>query len=506
MTDTDGRGLEILIVGGGVDGWLTAAVLARALPAARYAIRLIETPGMDQGPGATDGGQASLPLTRALHRHIGLNEAALFQTAAATASLGAEVRDGSRHDAHSFHPFGDFGAALNGVAFHSHWLRLRDQGAVGAFDDYALGAAAARLGRFAPPSDDPGSILSTLDYAYHWDTAAYSALLRARAEAMGVQRLEGQVATARPGERDGFIQSVMLEDGRVLEADLYIDASGPAAVLSGADPRNGFEDWGSWLPCDRVMSVRGAEGDLGAPCLDLRTHAAGWSWRMPLQGGDGHGVVWSSAHMDDETAERMLIQAAGERDGSAHAVAFASGRRSRPWSGNRVAVGAAACVLDPVVPTALELTRRGVQTLLELLPRPACDAGEAAEYNRVMIGAMERMRDFVILRQRAMGRMASPFWSESASQPAPESLSQRMALFDSRGRVRLSVEDVFGLSDWTAAYLGHGMLPRAHDPLADMAPQAWVRERLEAMRRSISAAAQAMPPHAAFIEQRLKGA
>ena len=143
---------RILIAGGGVDGWLTAAVLSAALPAPRYVIRLIDLPDLDEGPGATAGGQASLPAIRTLHHRIGLDDAALMREAAATVSLGAALTDETRGGAEAFHPFGHVGAPLNGTAFHHHWLRLRALGDRTPFEAYALSAAAARRRRVAPPA------------------------------------------------------------------------------------------------------------------------------------------------------------------------------------------------------------------------------------------------------------------------------------------------------------------------------------------------------------------
>ncbi len=504
MADAAPRIRTILIAGGGVEGWLTAAVLARALPASRSAIRVIDLPP-DEGPEQMSGGQASLPALRGLHAQIGLDESLLFQKAAATVSLGADLLDWSRIGARYFHPFGDFGAPLDGVAFHNYWLRLRDQGETAPFEDYALAAAAARLGRFTPPSHDPDSILSTFTYAYHWDAAAYVGLLRAQAERLGVERIEGEAAQVRFGERDGFIEAVVLADGRTLQADLYIDASGPRATLMGANPGDGFEDWREWLACDRVMTARGADASMDAPCTVMRAHAAGWTWRMPLQDGAGHGVVWSSAHMDEGEAERILTEALGGRPGEVRTASFTSGRRVRPWIGNCVAIGSSACVLPPAAPTALQLVQSGVWTLLDLFPDRDFHVVERDEYNRIMIETMERMRDFVILRFSAATRTDSPFWAHSAAMEVPEFLAYRTRLFEARGRLLLRGESVFGESDWSAIHLGQERLPRAYEPLADTLPDDRARTQLAAMRRAVRAAAESMPPHSAFIERRRSG-
>ena len=65
------------------------------------------------------------------------------------------------------------------------------------------------------PSADPRNVLSTYDYAYHFDAGLYAAYLRKYSQARGVVRHEGKVASVQQNGESGFIESVTMEDGRV---------------------------------------------------------------------------------------------------------------------------------------------------------------------------------------------------------------------------------------------------------------------------------------------------
>src|SRR3546814_20717056 len=80
---------------------------------------------------------------------------------------------------------------------------------------------AAREGRFAPATRH-----GPVHHAVHFDAAAYARFLRSYAEEKGVSRLEGKVADVRLDPEDGFITSLALDDGRVIEGDLFVDCSG----------------------------------------------------------------------------------------------------------------------------------------------------------------------------------------------------------------------------------------------------------------------------------------
>src|ERR1700761_1160104 len=124
---TDSR-FHIVIVGGGTAGWMTAALLARRLPAADYRITLVESDEI----GTVGVGEATLPHIKLFNDMLGLDEAAFMRATRATFKLGIEFRGWDRPDERYIHPFGAFGEPWGGVEFQHHWLRARGAGHPGA--------------------------------------------------------------------------------------------------------------------------------------------------------------------------------------------------------------------------------------------------------------------------------------------------------------------------------------------------------------------------------------
>jgi tryptophan 7-halogenase len=232
---------KVLIVGGGVDAWLTAAVLSRAARGLA-SITVAET------AGPASGWLVALPALRGLHARFGLSDEA----------VGARPLLGLNHG-QAVEPFGETGAMLEGLPFHHYWLRARSEGETAPLDAWSLAAQAAARGRFAPRSEDPRSPLSTLDYGLLLDAATYAARLKSLATQAGVTSLEGSFARIeRTGPR---LAAVTLDGDRRLEADLYIDATGADARLAGEDP---WIDWSAWLPTGaRLTGVEGAVARFG---------------------------------------------------------------------------------------------------------------------------------------------------------------------------------------------------------------------------------------------------
>ena len=244
---------RVTILGGGTAGWMTAAALSRSFGDS-ISITLLESEEI----GTVGVGEATIPTIHWFHELIGLNEADFLRATKATFKLGIEFVDWTAPGQRYFHPFGQYGAALPGVAFHHRWLKARADGLDLPLSALSLATRLAVEGRFAKPQGDTRSILSTLGYAYHFDAALYAAYLRKLSEARGVRRIEGKLRDVERHADSGFVTALTTERGERLAADLFIDCSGFRALLIDGAMAEPFEDWSHWLPCDRAVAVPSA--------------------------------------------------------------------------------------------------------------------------------------------------------------------------------------------------------------------------------------------------------
>ncbi|MCE4539727.1 tryptophan 7-halogenase [Pelomonas sp. P7] len=497
---------NIVIVGGGSAGWITAAPLARMLGgrdgAGTCAVTLVESPDI----GTVGVGEATLPTVRFYNQMLGLDEIDFVRKTQASFKLGIEFRDWGRVGHRFFHGFGGFGPAIHQRPLWSYWLRLRElDPALPSYEEWSTATMMARSQRFMPPQPGEPAPANAFDFAYHFDATLYAAYLRDYAVRHGARHLQGTIDRVETAEHNGFVTALHLSDGRRIEGDLFIDCSGFRALLIGGAMNSPYEDWSHWLPCDRALAVPCARAERTTPYTTSTARSAGWQWRIPLQHRTGNGLVYSSSHLaDDEAARLLLASLDGQALDEPRQQRFVAGRRKRAWVKNVVAIGLSSGFLEPLESTSIHLIMEAVGRLTALLPDRDFAPTLADEFNRQMAYRYESVRDFIILHYALGERRDSEFWRYCATMSIPDGLAHQIELFRQSGRVAILEPEGFAEPSWVSLLLGLGVVPRRHDPYADLVDAEGVRRHLLGVREAIQRAVSAMPSHDDFLA-RLSG-
>ena len=489
--------VRVVVLGGGTAGWMTAAGLAKLLPDLAD-VQLVESEDI----GIVGVGEATLPHIRAFVERLGIDEAAFMKATHATYKLGIDFRDFGRIGESYIHPFGSFGESVAGVGFHHWWLELQRQGLAGDLGDYSLAVAAARANRFAPPTQDQ-TLASTYGYAYQFDATLFGPFMREFGMAHGVERHEGIVTSVERDGESGDVAALIMEDGRRIEGDLFVDCSGFRSLLLGGEMAEEWEDWTHWLPCDRAaaMPCTHAEADI-RPYTIATAMPAGWRWQIPLQHRIGNGYVFSSAHLsEDEACEAIRAAAEGEPLADPRILRFRPGRRKRSWSRNVIGVGLSSGFLEPLESTSIYLAQMAITYLIELFPGDGgINPKDRDEFNRLVDIEYDRVRDFLILHYHATTRDDSDFWNHVRTMEVPDSLSGKLELWRNAGRVETYSDGLFYDASWIAVYVGQGMLPERHDARTALVDPDRIAAALQRLQGEIGRSVSAMPRHLDYLK------
>jgi tryptophan halogenase len=324
--------------------------------------------------------------------------------------------------------------------------------------------------------------------------------LRRYSEGNGVIRTEGKVVATTQHPETGFVESVKLDRGEVVSADLFVDCSGFRGVLIEQALQTGYEDWSHWLPCNRAMAVACEARGALTPFTRATARKSGWQWRIPLQHRVGNGYVYCSDFAsDDEVAEVLLSNLEGPPLASPKQLRFKTGRRRKSWHKNVVAIGLSSGFLEPLESTSIHLIQEGITELIQLFPNKDFQQSDIDEYNRRMSLNYERVRDFLLLHYIANQRDDGEMWLHFQNLKLPDSLQEKITAWMTRGLIIKYEFGVFLPPSWISVMLGQNLFPRGYDRRADSAPEDLLVKNAAGIREEVRVTAQSTPDHRDFL-------
>lgn len=489
---------KVVIVGGGTAGWMTAAALSHVMKnMPGLTIELVESDAI----GTVGVGEATIPQILFYNKMIGLDEMEFMRETHATYKLGIEFVDWTRIGHRYIHPFGSYGVDMMGVEFHHHWLKGQMLGDTSELDEYSIAAMAAKANRFLHPRQDlPNSPLARHGYAFQFDAGRYARYLRTRSETNGVTRTEGRIVEVLQHPETGFVTAIKLENGSLLEGDLFIDCSGFRALLIGQTLGVQFKDWSKWLPNDRAVAIPCTLTEGRLPITRATALSSGWQWNIPLQHRVGNGHVYCSAHIEaDEATDILLSNLEGEPLAEPNQLRFQAGHREYAWEKNVIAIGLSGGFLEPLESTSINLIQVGIARLLTLFPTRAFSPREIARYNRTIEQEYVDIRDFLVLHYSATERDDSEYWNYCRNIEPPDGLAEKLEMFRSSGRIFREHEELFTETSWLAVMVGQGIQARAYHPAADLLPDGETLNRLASIRKTIRDTVEQMPTQEEFL-------
>lgn len=491
---------NIVIVGGGTAGWIAAAAMSRML-GPNVSITLIESDDI----GTVGVGEATIPQIRRLNSVLGLNEDDFVRETRGTFKLGIEFNNWGHIGERYLHTFGDAGINLASLHFHHYWLRSRAEGNSEDLWAYSLHHKAAYAHQFGRLDRVGNTSMTGLAYAFHFDAGLYARYLRKNAEANGVKRFEGKVVDVALAPETGFISSVRLERGEEIAGDLFVDCSGFRGLLIGQALQVGYNDWSKWLPCNGAVAV-GCESTAPLlPYTKATAHDAGWQWRIPLQHRTGNGHVFCEDFTTEEqVTDTLLSNLDGAPIATPKRLRFTTGRREKFWHRNCVSLGLASGFLEPLESTSIHLIQSNVSKLIELFPDKAFDPANEAEYNRQVGHEYELIRDFLILHYHRTEREDSEFWRYCKNMDVPDSLREKMKLFEGNGLLYKDADDLFRESSWVQVMVGQGLMPKSYHAMANRISSEQLNGFLGDVQKLIDRATSELPTHERFIDTHCK--
>ncbi|MEO7107018.1 MAG: tryptophan halogenase family protein [Rhodoferax sp.] len=502
---------NVLIVGGGTAGWLTAGFLARTLGAkgaGSVSITLVESSDI----GIIGVGEGTFPSIRGTLSTLGIDEAVFIRECNATFKQGVRFVDwvrapGAAGSSHYFHPFSQPSQRPGGPDLLPYWL-LGMAGKGAAFAEAATMQQRVAEASHGPKRLTDSDYMGPMNYAYHFDAGKFAGLLARHAKSLGVQH---RIATVQGVTLDaqGAIEAVITSECGSLKADLFIDCTGTRAELIGKALGSPFHSLQDSLFVDRALAMQVPYTQPDTPIASYTTstaHEAGWTWDIGLQQRRGVGYVYSSRHTDDSRAEEVLRAHIGP---AAEALTprmlkLEVGYREVHWIKNCVAVGLSGGFIEPLESSGIGLIETAAYLISFLFPKDGNMEPVAKHFNRFMHQRYERVADFVKLHYCLSQRTDHTFWRDNT---APESISdtlkEQLSMWRCRPPHRLDFVtdlEMYPPSSWQYVLYGMEFQTDLSHAQAAFPRMGEAREEFAMIQKMAQRAMADLPTHRALVE------
>ena len=385
--------MKICIVGGGSAGWMTATTLVRLL---EDDITLVESPSIN-----TIGvGESTLGHIRDWIDLVGIRDSENDFIRETGASLKHSIKftNWLKKDSGSFHyPFGE-----KPLIDPAMWWRCRNT-TPDEISCNTYGQEVNPIGLLA----ERGKVNREVNYAYHFDATKFGEFLRER-YCQDVNHIFANVIGYNG-------DSISLDDGQEIEADLFIDCTGFRSLLLGGFLKEPFISYDDLLPNDSAWATHIPYTDKERQLVAYTECTAinnGWVWNIPLWDNRGTGYVYSSKHISHKDAKQEFIDYLGTSDGEFRHISMKIGRYKRTWVKNVVAIGLSAGFIEPLESNGLLTVHENLKSLYTVLRRGKPSQLMKDYYNFGTAGALDTFAQFVAIHYGLTQREDTQYWRD----------------------------------------------------------------------------------------------
>ncbi|MEU9305155.1 tryptophan 7-halogenase [Streptomyces sp. NPDC048269] len=409
---------DAVIAGGTLTAWIAAARLASACRGT-VRVTVLETPHRPASRVTALG-----PTVQSdLFDRLGIPENEWTHASSASFCAAVKYVNWGGREQHFYIPQDGTPPDCEGFPLSDFWLLRRRTGRTVEPSDYACFREPPLMDARKSPRWLDGR--AAIPYGWHADTIMLTHFLRRKTmETCGVRMVTGELLGART-DGSGMLTALRTTRGD-LTADFFLDCTGHESRLLAGILGEPFLSAADRLLPDSMLSLTVPQGSGShgvEPYTTATALAHGWTWRRPLRGRCGAGLVYASTLTTPDEAARSLRRTLGLPRDSAELThtPLRAGRTRRAWVKNCVALGAAAWFTDPLADdhgATLDLLDRLIRDLPSLgtrdVPAPRFNRAAAAHY-RDALGLAQ-------LRYAASPRTDGPFWTQQRTMPLSDTL------------------------------------------------------------------------------------
>lgn len=353
--------MNIVIVGGGLHGWLTAMIAKRFYTTDNVTVIASDAIGiLGVGEGTTPGFIQVLD-----YLHIPVSD--LVKECNATIKLGIDFINWNGDGQSYFHGFSvrndlDF-SALDDNPWQQNGLIYKILSEGGDLEDIKFtkklldqnSVPWVRKNQNTPTPNPIDQLEGIGSYALHIEARSTVPFLERQALERGIEKIEGVVSSA-VNDSEGYIKELVLEDGRRIAADFVFDCSGFARLILGRHYGVEWNSYSDFLPLTKALAFQLPHDNSSEslrPCTDATAMDYGWMWRVPVQHRYGYGYVFAGDMITEDQALAEAERYVGSKIETSRVINYNPGCFAQTVHKNAMAVGIAQTFVEPLEATTI---------------------------------------------------------------------------------------------------------------------------------------------------------
>ena len=393
---------EIIILGGGAAGWLTALFCISKLNS--HNITLIESKTI----GILGAGEGTTPHMVDFLKLLEIDINDLIKKTKGTIKNGISFENWNGNNKKYFHPFGVFNEADP--------FSMPDIFSHECYDFYLKALINKKLD--FKEYDYPTKIsyenkvdFINVGYALHIDAHEFANYLKNVAIERGVKHIEGDCKELKT-DKYNFIKHIALKNNKTYKCDFVFDCTGFGRVIIGSHYKERWISYENHLPMKKAIPfILKQEQDI-KPYTQALAMKHGWMWKIPLQNWIGAGYVFDSDYISNEQAVDEANQFLNQKIKPIKVIDFKAGRYENTWINNCMAVGLSSNFTEPLEATSLFLTVEQLNLVSQYIPYMFKHNQKALDqFNTIVGDSSDAIMHFLYMHYLTK-RKDSKFWKE----------------------------------------------------------------------------------------------
>jgi tryptophan halogenase len=460
---------NIVVVGGGSAGWLTALAAQRSYPTLN--ITVIESKEI----GILGAGEGSVPHLVKFFEYLGIPVSDLVKNCDATLKNGIKFTNWNNDNKFYYHGFAATDPQLDISATSS-----------GQISTYPLLAASLVLNNNINEIDFVESISEKnkapfvfkkkgdkdpiLDYqnlssfSVHFNATKLAGRLKQIGIERGIRVIDNTITEVLVDENSN-VRGMLLDNNETVLCDFVFDCSGFHRLIVGKVLDAKWKSYKDFLPSDSAIPFFIDMTEEIPPYTEAIAMKYGWVWKIPLQNRFGCGYVYDSSLISEADAikeiEEMLGYVPTYPRKDKGGFKFDAGCYEEPWVNNCIAIGLSAGFIEPLEATSLWVTIVGLnkvfgspEWLLNNVPEIR------KEFNTTIYKMNSEIVNFIYFHYMGL-RKDTLFWNKFSYENAPRTLKEKIDLWKNRLPSRNDSGGYFPFASWFVVGSGIDMINKS---------------------------------------------